>query len=65
MYTYLAEIEALINEMKEVYEIKEESLTFYKSRINKFFLDYMGLQGNKDKPLNAITYFDVDMFLKA
>ncbi|MDA1695327.1 hypothetical protein ACQKK2_13090 [Bacillus paranthracis] len=61
----MAEIEALINEMKEVYEIKEESLTFYKSRINKFFLDYMGLQGNKDKPLNAITYFDVDMFLKS
>ncbi|MFJ7557865.1 hypothetical protein ACIQXZ_29260 [Bacillus thuringiensis] len=25
----------------------------------------MGLPDNKDKPLNAITYFDVDMLLKS
>ncbi|WP_286908974.1 hypothetical protein [Clostridium sp. UBA1652] len=64
MYTYLSEVETLINEMVETYEIKGKSLIFYKSRINKFFSEYMDTTINKDKPLNALTYFDVDIYLR-
>lgn len=30
----------------------------------QYFSEYMGLTINNDKPLNAITYFDVDTYLK-
>lgn len=64
MYQFYPIVKQLINEMTETYGISGRSLTFYESRINKFFSEYMGLQMNKDKPLNALTYFDVDTFLK-
>lgn len=64
MYKYTSEVELLIKDLTETYEIKEKTLPFYKSRINKFFIEYMGLQNNKDKPLNAITYYDIDYYIK-
>lgn len=64
MYRYISDVELLINEMLETYEIGKNSISFYKTRINKFFADYMGLPANEHKPLNAITYFDIETFLK-
>lgn len=64
MYQYFSEVESIFDEMVETYEIKGKSLAFYKSRVNKFFSEYMALLENENKPLNALTYFDVEVFLK-
>jgi hypothetical protein len=64
MYKFIKDVELLINEMVVTYEIKGRSLTFYKSRINKYFLDYMDSLANENRPLNAITYYDIDTFIK-
>lgn len=65
MYQYYSEVEDLIKELAEIYNIAEKNINnFYKPRINKFFIDYMGQSIHREKPLNAITYFDVNTFLK-
>lgn len=55
------EVTKYIDEMIEFSSI--ESVEFYKGRIKNFFEDFIGEESNKDKPLNAITFFDVDRFL--
>lgn len=42
----------------------KDSKTFYKTRIMKFFNDYMNLEGNQNKPLKAITFSEIDSFIK-
>ena len=64
MYKYYDDVKNLIEEMFKTYILKEKSETFYRGRILKFFTDYMGLNQNQDKPLNAITYFDINTYLK-
>lgn len=64
MYRYSSDVERLTNEMTETYGINVKSVPFYKSRINKFFSEYMGVPVNEEKPLNVITYFDVETYLK-
>ena len=61
MYKYYDDVKNLIEEMFKTYILKEKSETFYRGRILKFFTDYMGLNQNQDKPLNAITYFDITL----
>ncbi len=62
MYKFFNEVQELIDELQKTYDIKQNSLIFYKVRINKFFNDYMG-QDHRDKPLNAITYYDINTFI--
>ncbi|OEF95974.1 hypothetical protein [Desulfuribacillus alkaliarsenatis] len=62
MYKFYDEVQELIDELQQTYGIKKSSLVFYKGRINKFFNDYMS-QEYKDKPLNAITYYDINTFI--
>jgi len=64
MYEYYENAQKILNELIEDAEIKGKSLTFYRSRINKFFSEYMGVDANKNKPLNAITYFDINTYLE-
>lgn len=63
MYKYFSRVQELTKEMIAIYEIKADD--FYKGRVNKFFKDYMGTLVKKEKPLNAITYFDIDTYLKS
>lgn len=64
MYKYLDEVNIAISKIISEYNINKTSESFYIGRINSFFKDYMSKENNKDKPLNAITYFDVDYFLQ-
>lgn len=64
MYKFKEEVNVLIEELFNDYSITKYSREFYKHRILKFFDNYMGECVNRDKPLNAITYFDLNIYLK-
>lgn len=64
MYKYMNDVEIIINRMLDVFGINiKKSAAFYKSRINNFFENYMGTDGNENKPLDALTYYDVEIYL--
>lgn len=63
MYKYIKDIEKIIYELCSTYEIENSSLPFYTGRIKEFFDVYMTKENNKDRPLNAITYFDINSYL--
>ncbi|MCB4303202.1 hypothetical protein LGK37_06735 [Clostridioides difficile] len=64
MYKYMNDVEIIINNMLDVFGINvKKSATFYKSRINNFFEIYMGTDGNEYKSLDALTYYDVEIYL--
>lgn len=56
MYCQIEEVEELIEKM---IMLEEKNPTFYKNRIKKFFVGFI----DKDKPLDAITYYDVNRYL--
>lgn len=64
VYKYLMDVENIIEKMFATYNLSEKSEVFYKGRILKFFTEYMGLVVNQNKPLNAITYFDINTYLQ-
>ncbi len=59
MYIYIDKVNKLIDEMLTNFNIKQKSIAFYKGRIGNFFNDVI----IKNKPLDALTYFDIDTFL--
>lgn len=63
MYNYISDVEKLIDEMIKTIEIDEKSEVFYRGRIKKFFDEYMDLSNNQNRPLNTLTYFDIQMYL--
>lgn len=63
MYKYLADVKRIVEKMFLLYNFKEKSLVFYRGRINSFFEEYMSMEINENKPLDAITYFDIDTYL--
>lgn len=63
IYKYNDFIENIIKTMQNESDITEASKIFHKSRILKFFNVYMSKVENCDKPINAITYFDINTFL--
>lgn len=63
MYKYLSDVNKIVEKMFSLYSFKEKSLIFYRGRINSFFEDYMSMKINENKPLDAITYFDIDTYL--
>jgi site-specific recombinase XerD len=64
MYSFLKDAEAIINEIADSYD-KKGSKSFYITNINNFFEDYMGKIENVNRPLNAITYFDINTYLNS
>lgn len=62
MYNYLYEVESLLEEILDSYQ-KAKTKKFYRSKINNFFNAYMSQRINENKPLNAITYFDINVYL--
>lgn len=63
MYMFMQSVNDLILELFRKNKLKEKSQVFYKTRVEKFFNEYMGREINKSKPLNAITYYDIDTYL--
>lgn len=64
MYIFMKSVNELIQELFKKNKLKEKSKVFYKTRVEKFFNEYMGKDINENKPLNAITYYDIDIYLK-
>lgn len=65
MYRYIEHVNELLIDLQNAYNITEVTMTFYRQRVAKFFDDYMGLDANENKPLNAITYFDINTYLES
>lgn len=61
MYKYINEVNMIIDEMIKINEIKSDA--FYKIRITSFFNEFLIKLNNK--PLDAITYFDIDSYLES
>lgn len=51
--------------MQTDYKYNDSTFQFYKQRVSKFFIGYMGQDANINKPLDAITYYDIDAFISA
>jgi site-specific recombinase XerD len=64
MYKYYDKIDELIDGMIQEYAISSNSKEFYKGRINNFFENYMTNEVNESRPLDAITYYDVEKYLE-
>ena len=64
MYVFMQSVEELIQELFQKLQLKEKSKAFYQIRVKKFFEEYMSKEENEKKPLNAITYFDINTYLK-
>ncbi|WP_101772581.1 tyrosine-type recombinase/integrase [Peptostreptococcus faecalis] len=64
MYKYFSEAEKIIETAIESFGVKKVSSEFYRSRIRRFFEEYMSLEENESKPLNTLTYYDINMYLE-
>lgn len=61
MYKFMKEAnEQLDNYLETI--VSKKSKIFYHTRVSRFFTEYMST--DKDKPINAITYHDINSFLK-
>lgn len=60
MYSFIEDVNKLIDDMIKTNEIESEA--FYRGRIQSFFNDFIG-QISNNKPLDAITYFEINSYL--
>lgn len=60
MYGFIEDVNKLIDDMIKANEIESEA--FYRGRIQSFFNDFIG-QISNNKPLDAITYFEINSYL--
>lgn len=65
MYKYNEEVKEITKQIFDNYNFKESSMTFHSGRINKFFSEYMALPSNSNKPLDAITFYDINTYLNS
>lgn len=63
MYKYISEIEKLLDEIIKNNNFNKKSVPFYKGKVNKFFKEYMSMPENENKPLDALSYFDINTYL--
>jgi integrase len=64
MYKDYELVQRLLLDLKDTYPIITNiTLKFYRQRINNFLIEYMGLENNINRPLNTITYFDINEYL--
>ncbi|MFB5269777.1 tyrosine-type recombinase/integrase [Paenibacillus enshidis] len=64
MYQYYNEVKEILTNYLETIP-NDASKTFYKSRINKFFVDYMSLDHNSTRPLNTINFHDINTYIES
>ncbi|TEB11767.1 site-specific tyrosine recombinase XerC [Pelotomaculum sp. FP] len=60
MYQYLDKSNEILD--KYLMTIPIDSMTFYRTRINKFFTEYMTLN-HRDRPINTISYYEINTFI--
>lgn len=66
MYKYCNEIKKIFDTILNSSEkLKDKSKLFYEQNGMKFFNEYMSLPENENRPLNAITYFDINSYIEA
>lgn len=66
MYKYNNDVKKCLNNMIDASNnLADTSKDFYERNTMKFFNEYMSLPENKNRPLNAITYFDINSYLEA
>lgn len=63
MYKYYDEAMKICDEMLKNSSNKDKSKKVLKRNIDNFFSQYMAFPNNESKPLNAITYYDIDTYL--
>ena len=64
MYKYYSEVMMIcVDMLNDDEKITTKSKNFYRHNIENFFKQYMSLKENENRPLNAITYFDIDTYL--
>jgi len=64
MYKYIENANQLLVDLNDTYNLTNATYSFYTCRINKFFEEYMGDSQNENKPLDAITYYDVNEYFR-
>lgn len=64
MYNNYKNVELLIEDMIREDNIPTKSHEFYRGRIKKFFTEHMSIDVNHKRPLDAITYYDVNDYLE-
>ena len=66
MYKYYDDVTKIFNIVLESAEnLKDKSKEFYERNGMKFFNEYMSLPQNENRPLNTITYFDINSYIEA
>lgn len=66
MYRYQDEVLRIIGIVLDSSgKLQDQSKAFYERHGMKFFNEYMSLPENENRPLNAITYFDINSYLEA
>lgn len=66
MYQYYEDVKNIFDEiLNKLDSIQDSSKSFYERHGLKFFKEYMSLIENEKRPLNAITYFDINTYLHA
>lgn len=65
MYIYYDKAMEICLDMLEKSSVREKSQSFYKRHIENFFSQYMSYSNNEKKPINAITYYDIDTYLES
>ena len=66
MYRYQDEVLRIMGIVLDSSDkLLDKSKAFYERHGLKFFNEYMSLPENENRPLNAITYFDINSYLEA
>lgn len=65
MYKYYDNVVEIFNVILSSDKLADNSKTFYEQNGTKFFKEYMSFPENESKPLNAITYFDINSYIDA
>jgi len=62
MYKYYDEAKRYIDNFITIF-VGKTTQNFYRIRIEKFFIDYMGKDHNSQRPMKTITFHDINQFL--
>lgn len=66
MYKYYDDVMKIFNiVLASAENLKDKSKEFYERKGMKFFNEYMSLPQHEDRPLNTITYFDINSYIEA
>ncbi|WP_410513115.1 site-specific integrase [Paenibacillus sp. BR2-3] len=64
MYQYIEEANEILKNYLETIS-DNKSKVFYQTRLNRFFHDYLSLDHNKARPMNALNFHDLNTFINS